>query len=127
MRIKSIIPVLVIMLAPFFGFAQSDLHGSWLINYETENGPIEILLELMESGEHQVDLGNDGTADIKGVWTAEGGQVTIVDKEGEAACQDDKGGVFTYQVEGDQLTLTTINDPCERGGPEGLMVFTRKN
>jgi hypothetical protein len=124
MRIQSIIPVLVIMLAPIFGWTQSDLQGAWLIDYETDSGPIEILLELMEGGEHQIDLGNDGIPDIKGVWTVEGDQVTMGDEVGEVSCQDDT--VFAYKLEGETLTFTAVKDPCQRVGPKGFLEFTRK-
>ncbi len=124
MRTQSIIPVLMVVLVPALGWSQSDLQGAWLIDYQTESGPIEVLLELMEGGEHQIDLGNDGTPDIKGVWTVEGDQVTIVDNQGEVSCPDDT--VFVYKVEGEKLTFTAIKDPCQRGGPEGILEFTRK-
>lgn len=127
MQLKKLIPVLAIMLAPIVVFSQSELQGTWMMTLETSDGPAVIKFDVLENGTYEVDLGNDGTINVKGVWEVDGNTFKVKDTEGEAGCPDDKGGVFSYKLEGEKVTFTAIDDPCGRGGPEGKMEFTRKN
>ncbi len=125
MNLKKLFLAISLLGIPFVVAAQSDLVGSWAMDIQLEEGPMPITLELMEGGKFQVDLGNDGSMEIKGEWSVNGKEVTFKDTEGAAACQNDQGGTYAFELNGKTVTFTRVNDPCQRGNPEGVMTMTR--
>ncbi len=125
MIVKNLLVGLLFCL-PFIASAQGTLTGDWKMSVPDEQGNMmTVKLTMTAEGTHTVDFGIDGTFDIEGTHTLEGDQITISDVKGAAACPSDQKGVYKYKVEGDTLTMTRVSDACERGGPEGKMVFAR--
>lgn len=113
-------------LLPFFALAQADVAGNWLMAQETPDGHWEAKFTMQDDGSYTVDLGNDGSVDVRGKTEFNGDQITVWDVSGENACGSDKKGVYTYKIEGDMLTLNRVKDECEgHGGPEGVMRMKR--
>ena len=116
----------LIGLLPLFTMAQAALSGRWLVQQETPDGIWQAKFVMRDDGSYAVDLGNDGSVDVRGKTEFSGDQVTVWDTGGENACGSDKKGVYAYKIEGDMLTLNRIKDDCEgRGGPDGVMRMQR--
>lgn len=122
---KSIFGVLFVCcaLAPFISAAQSPV-GTWKTMVPAEDGKLTPLkVDISEDGTYKVDFGADGTVETKGKYTIANGKITIEDTEG-SDCKSQ--GVYQYKVDGDNFTMTRVNDGCvNRGGPEGVMSFTK--
>ena len=89
-----------------------------------EGGTIDILVSMNADNTYNVDFGMDGSAEVNGEYKLNGSKVTIKDVSGPQACPQE--AVYTFGVSSTSLTMTRVSDPCEgRGGPEGVMVFTR--
>lgn len=111
---------------PLASFAQSDLEGTWAMEWQDDQGNAYTGKVSMAEGAYTVDLDDDGTVDIYGKYEIDGDEVSIMDEKGEAACEIGKKGVYGFSVEGNTLTMTRKEDACEgRGGPEGVMQMTR--
>jgi len=112
-----------IAMLPFGLMAQSPV-GTWNMSIPDENGKMTPLKAVISAdGAYALDFGVDGTIDIKGKYTMEGGKMTIQDTEGSDCTAQ---GVYTLKVEGDILTMTRVSDGCTgRGGPEGVMTMQR--
>jgi hypothetical protein len=116
----------LIGLLPLFTMAQAALTGSWLMKQETPDGVWQAKFVMQDDGTYTVDLGNDGSVEVRGKTEFNGDQVTVWDTGGENACGSDKKGVYAYKIEENMLTLSRIKDDCEgRGGPDGVMRMQR--
>ena len=125
---KSLIfTCLLAFCASFTIQAQASLSGDWKMSVTNPEGEtFTAKLTIKDNGKYLVDLGIDGTADVRGSYTLDGNQITISDSEGTNACPPDKKGVYKYRVSATALEMEKISDECEgRGGPEGKMSFTR--
>ena len=72
---------------------------------------------------YAVDMGMDGSIDIKGTYKLDGNQITIQDDPGSDCTGK---GVYTFAIEGDTLTFTEVSEACQnRGTPNGKMMMTR--
>lgn len=123
MKMLTRFTLALLVMLPFGLMAQSHV-GVWKMSVPDENGKLMPLTVTMSSeGTYAVDFGADGTVDIKGKYTLDGGKMTIQDTEGSDCTEQ---GVYTLKVEGDTLTMTRVSDGCtNRGGPEGVMSMQR--
>lgn len=110
-------------MLPIGLMAQSPV-GNWKTAIPDENGNmIPLKVKLSEDGTYTVDFGSDGTIEIKGKYTIDGGKMTIQDADGSECTAQ---GVYKFKVEGDTFTMTRISDGCpNRGGPDGVMSMQR--
>jgi hypothetical protein len=111
------------VMLPFGLMAQSPV-GAWKMSIPDQNGKMTpVKVQISEDGTYAIDFGADGTIDLKGKYTVEGGKITVQDTEGSDCTAP---GVYTLKIEGDTLTMTRISDGCtNRGGPEGVMTMQR--
>ncbi len=111
------------VMLPFGLMAQSPV-GAWKMSIPDQNGKLTpVKVQIAEDGTYAIDFGADGTIDLKGKYTVEGGKITVQDTEGSDCTAP---GVYTLKIEGDTLTMTRLSDGCtSRGGPEGVMTMQR--
>jgi hypothetical protein len=98
--------------------------GTWQTSFPDQNGnPVPMQVTMSDKGTYALDFGNDGVVETTGKYSVEGDRMMIQDGTGT----DCTGlGVYTFKVEGETLTMTRVTDECtSRGGPEGMMTFTR--
>ncbi|HMQ60291.1 MAG TPA: lipocalin family protein [Flavilitoribacter sp.] len=125
---KSAIRILLLICfcVPAGLYAQASLTGDWQMSVPTEDGgTMKIYVSFGAGNTYSVDLGGDGTVDITGKYELKDNQVSIKDNGGSEACT----GTGVYKVESSEKTLkmTRVSDSCEgRGGPTGIMQFTRR-
>lgn len=110
-------------MLPFGLIAQSPV-GTWKMSIPDQDGKMTpVNVQMSEDGTYAIDFGADGTIDLKGKYTLEGGKITVQDAEGSDCTAP---GVYTLKIEGDTLTMTRVSDGCTgRGGPEGVMTMQR--
>ena len=116
--------VLLCLCLPMGVFAQS-IAGNWETKIPNEDGTMmTVKLVMGADGTYAVDLGGDGTTDIRGKYEMKDGQMNIQDTGGEGSCQGK--GVYKVTSSGSTMTMTRVSDECEgRGGPEGVMQWTK--
>jgi len=73
-----------------------------------QSGPFTVTLQ--EGGTFRVVHANGGG--VTGTYKVSGDQVEITDEGGEFFCQNG-AGKYTWKAEGDKLTFTLIEDPCD--------------
>lgn len=106
--------------------AQTTPVGNWKMTVPTEDGStMSVKVSIKSDGTYDVDFGMDGNVEVKGEYKMNGNQMTIKDvSSGENSCSGE--GVYTFEVSGDSLKMTRVKDACpNRGGPEGVMVFSK--
>ena len=123
MKTRFLLFLALMAILPFGLMAQSPV-GTWKMSIPDENGKMTPLKVAMSADDtYAIDFGADGTIEIKGKYTVEGGKMTIQDMEGSDCTEK---GVYTLKIEGDILTMTRVSDGCNgRGGPEGVMTMQR--
>lgn len=117
--------LLLCFCLPLSLWAQGSVVGDWESEVPTEDGSMTALhVSIKADGTYTVDLGGDGSIDIKGKYTFEDGQMTIEDTGGPDSCPGK--GVYKVEASADTLTMTRVSDECEgRGGPEGVMQMNK--
>ena len=97
-------------------YAQSPV-GSWVASGTSDDGQSwQWKVTLKADNTYDVDLGNDGSADMTGKYTVEGKQITVWNVTGEGC----KGkGVYMFEVESDKIWMDPVSDECaDRKPPE---------
>lgn len=125
MKFFKVVPL--VFLFPIFCSAQTSEVGDWKISFTDENGAeVAVKLTLASDGSYTVDFGMDSNIEVKGKYEIDGDEMTIQDTGGANSCGEDKKGIYKVTASADSMTMTRISDECEtRGGPEGIMTFTR--
>ena len=105
----------------------TELTGDWMMSVTNAEGEtFKAQLTLEDNNTYLADLGMDVSINVRGNYTLEGDQITIMDTGGDNACADGKVGVYKYRVNATELLMTMVSDDCEgRSGPEGKMLFTK--
>jgi len=99
--------VLVMIVAFSSAFTSADIVGTWVGG----EGEYVYGLTFHEDGTYEIDMGNDGTADVKGTYTFSEGTLTMTDTEGERMCEG--SGSYEVSVEGEGATFSLVEDECE--------------
>jgi steroid delta-isomerase-like uncharacterized protein len=62
----------------------------------------------------QLQAGESGMGGVLGTYSVDGGEITLTDVEGFAACTEAEGvtGVYRFTAIGDLLRLTKVDDTC---------------
>ncbi len=102
--------------------AQS-IAGDWLHMFSSPDGEFPLTLSIGEDGTYSVDMGQDGSIELKGTYTLDGDKLTMQDTSGEAMC--DQKGIYSVKVDGKKMVFTRIEDTCEGRGAEATREFTR--
>lgn len=122
---KNLVLIFACTVLSAFSIMAQSVEGDWLFKIPTEDGQMMEAKLSMKGGAYDVDLGNDGSVEVKGVYTVDGNTITVQDTEGENACKGDAKGIYNFKVDDKTLVMKRVSDPCEgRGGPDG-MSFTR--
>jgi hypothetical protein len=125
MKFLTRIVAILCFALPFTLSAQNSIVGKWKLTVPTEDGgTMDIQVSMNADNTYNVDFGIDGTAEVNGEYKLNGDKITIKDVSGPQACPQE--ALYSIEVSATNLTMTRISDPCEgRGGPEGVMTFTR--
>lgn len=97
--------------------------GDWKHLFSSPDGDFPLTLSFGEDGTYSVDMGQDGSTELKGSYTVKGDQITMQDTEGEMMC--DQKGIYSFKVEGKSMVFTRIEDACEGRGAEETREFTK--
>lgn len=112
MKTTKLLPILVLLLAPFLMQAQ-DFLGAWTISGTTPQGQsVTNTITFNADKTMTVDFGSDGKVDVHSTYTLKGNQVSVSDTSEGGGCYG-KVGVYNVTVAGDILTATLVSDPCE--------------
>lgn len=116
--------ILTVLVCLPISLTAQDITGTWKMAVPDENGNmVTIKATISGDGTYALDWGADGSVEIKGKYTAEGGKMTIQDTSGSECTAK---GVYNYKIEGNTMTMTRVSDGCSnRGGPEGVMTMQR--
>ena len=101
----------------------AQIAGKWKMSVPDENGNMATLkVKISDDGTYALDFGGDGTVEVTGKYTDNGGKLTIQDNGSDCTGK----GVYSYKIEGNTMTMTRVSDECpDRGGPEGVMTLQR--
>ncbi|MBK8967995.1 MAG: hypothetical protein IPM36_15280 [Lewinellaceae bacterium] len=125
MKMHHFLFILLLSMTPFALTAQSMV-GSWTYQATTPDGAeVTNTMIMNEDGTFTVDFASDGKAEVLGTYTIEGSKITIRDTPEESPCYG-KDGVYNFQLEGDALTITLIEDACEIRRRDRPWTITRK-
>lgn len=123
---KSLLMFTLLLLAPLFLFSQASVTGSWKIEVpDGEGGMIPAKLIFDESGNYSLDVGMDGTANVRGKYELAGNRITLWDVDGEFACPSEVKGVYDFEVSDTALTATAVSDDCPGRKGSGKVNMTR--
>lgn len=91
---------------------------------DQEGNPVPLQVTINSGGTYSVDIAGDGNVDINGKYELNDGKMTVQDTGGPEACNGK--GVYSIEVTEKTLKMTRVSDECpNRGGPEGVMNFTK--
>ncbi|MEZ5042223.1 MAG: hypothetical protein R2828_20160 [Saprospiraceae bacterium] len=108
-----------------FAIQAQSVVGKWKMTIPTDQGTMDILLDIKADNTYSVDLGNDGAIDVNGKYVIDSDQISITDSDGPASCPGNTG-VYKFTVSATDFMMSLVSDPCEgRGGPEGKMAFKK--
>ncbi|MEZ4939540.1 MAG: hypothetical protein R3D58_01660 [Saprospiraceae bacterium] len=125
MKMHHFLFILLLSMTPFALTAQSMV-GSWTYQATTPDGAeVTNTMIMNEDGTFTIDFASDGKAEVLGTYTIEGSKITIRDTPEESPCYG-KDGVYNFQLEGDALTITLIEDACEIRRRDRPWTITRK-
>lgn len=117
--------ILLLSMTPFALTAQSMV-GSWTYQATTPDGAeVTNTMIMNEDGTFTVDFASDGKAEVLGTYTIDSSKITIRDTPEDSPCYG-KDGVYNFQLEGDALTITLIEDACEIRRRDRPWTITRK-
>ena len=102
--------------------AQS-ITGDWEHLFSSPEGDYPLTLSIGEDGTYSVDLGQDGSIEVKGTYSIDGDKLTMQDTSGEMMC--DQKGVYSFKIEGKSMVFTRVEDGCEGRGAEETREFTK--
>ncbi len=123
MKAMQRIIIMFCLCLPLGLFAQS-VDGTWTSQVPDGQGGTMAIKVTMDNGTYSVDIGGDGVIDINGKYEMADGKMTIQDTGGSQACNGK--GVYMITINGNSLKMSRVSDECEgRGGPEGVMMFTK--
>lgn len=98
--------LVALLILPLAAFA-AELPGTWTAKV---NGTAYDLTFDSQGG---FSIVKDMEAIVVGRYETDDGELTITDLGGKAACQGDKAeGAYRYELSGNSLTLTGMDDPC---------------
>ncbi len=109
---KNLIILSLIIIQPLTNLqAQSKLTGTWEAKFMNDANSMELLFKITEEEGYTLDMNKDGSVEVSGNWKIEGEQIQFEDSGGPMACRSSEG-VYTYQLNGDTLNLTLVQDDC---------------
>ena len=85
----------------------------------------DITITLKTNGSYTVDMDGDSKAEVKGQYAIENEQITFTDQGGKNASSMGQA-VYSFTVNGNQLTLTVINEPDNNRKSVAAATWTRK-
>ncbi|PHN02489.1 hypothetical protein [Flavilitoribacter nigricans] len=125
MKIPHSFTIVFFTITPFFLTAQSMV-GDWTYSGPGPDGEELInTMSMKEDGSLSVDFGSDGQIEVVASYTIEGKQITINDVSEQSPCHG-KAGVYEFALDGDNVTITLVEDACELRRRERPWVLTRK-
>lgn len=125
MKTHNFLFILFFLMTSFALSAQSMV-GTWTYEATTPDGTaVTNTMTMNEDGTFTVDFASDGKPDVLGTYKIDGNQITISDTPAESPCYG-KDGVYSFQTEGDTITITLIEDACEIRRSDRPMILTRK-
>ncbi|WP_116126359.1 hypothetical protein [Lewinella sp. IMCC34183] len=109
----SYLTSLLLFFAAASTLSAQSLTGQWTYALTTPSGEtLHNLLIVKDDGTITIDMGTDGEVDVVSEYTIDGNEITVHATEAEDPCYDTPG-VYRFTREGDTVTLTAIDDPCE--------------
>lgn len=116
----------MLFLMTSFALSAQSMVGTWTYQATTPDGTeVTNTMTMNEDGTFTVDFASDGKADVLGTYAIDGNQITISDTPEESPCYG-KDGVYSFNIEGDTVTITLIEDACEIRRSDRPMILTRK-
>ena len=123
MKTKIIIAAMffVLFLLSGFSYGADSIIGTYSI-FEGR-----YFLIFQEDGHYVVKDNNDNISS-EGSYVAEGDQIALTDVSGPVACSGAaKTGKYKWNLDGDKLTFTVVDDKCEgRKGALTAQPFTKE-
>lgn len=125
MKAQTFLLALFFLTTPFFLSAQSMV-GDWTYQGPGPDGKeITNTMTMKEDGTLSVDFGSDGQVEVVAAYTIEGDQITINDTLEQSPCYG-KAGVYTFKIDGDNITITLVEDACDLRRRDRPWTLTRK-
>ncbi|MEL6391509.1 MAG: hypothetical protein AAFY36_08425 [Bacteroidota bacterium] len=122
---NKFIALAAILLALPLCLSAQNVTGDWAMSGTTPDGQaFNTSVSFHADGTMTVDMGNDGTVDIQANYTHADGQISISDSAEASPCYG-KTGVYNISIDGDQMSVSLVSDPCDARRIE-RMVLTRK-
>lgn len=123
--IKKLISLAALLLIVPMCLSAQDVTGNWAMSGTAPDGQAyNTTISFHADGTMTVDMGNDGSIDIQANYTLADSQMSISDLAEQSPCYG-KTGVYSVSLDGDQMTVTLIDDPCEARSIDRI-VMTRK-
>ncbi|MEM8582683.1 MAG: hypothetical protein AAGF87_00370 [Bacteroidota bacterium] len=123
--IKKLISLTAILLIVPTCLCAQEVTGNWAMSGTAPDGQAyNTTISFHADGTMSVDMGNDGSIDIQANYTHADGQMSISDIAEQSPCYG-KTGVYSISLNGDQMTVALVDDPCDARRID-RMVLTRK-
>ena len=104
---------LILLLLASFTLSGQSLTGEWTYTMTTAEGDtLENLLVVNDDGTITIDIGTDGEVDVMSDYSIDGDRITVEDTREDSPCYGTPA-VYQFVREGDTVTLTPVDEPCE--------------
>ncbi len=125
MKYNKPLAMFILLFTPFLLQAQ-DIVGSWSVTGVTPDGTsITNTITFNTDMTMTVDMGSDGTIDVRAKYSVDGDVVSVSDTGTKSPCYG-KVGMYRMSFADDKATATLVKDDCvERKGDGRPMVMTR--
>lgn len=117
---------LMLLFMTSCALSSQSVVGTWVYQDTAPDGTeVTNTMTMHDDGTFTVDFASDGKEDVLGTYAIDGSKITISDTPKESPCYG-IDGVYSFNMEGDALTITLIEDACEIRRRDRPWTLTRK-
>ena len=119
MKTFKILFVLAVCFSATSVTAQS-LIGDWKFEVPMPDGSLmPATASISEEGTFSYDFGMDGVVETTGSYRVEGNELILSNRRGAmGGCPEDSEAIYSFEIKGEQIVLTLIEDDCPGGVEE---------
>jgi hypothetical protein len=109
--LKSLLAIFALLFIILNSYAQDEPSNQWVGTWTKSMNEASVQFMISSDNTWEVEFTGDDEADVYGTYQISGNQITLTDKGGEYS--SDSSGDYVFQVDNDSLKFTTVDDPVD--------------
>ena len=108
---KSFLAIFALLFSLLNSYAQEKPSDQWVGTWTKSMNGASVQFMISSDNTWEVEFTGDDEADVYGTYQISGNQITLTDKGGEYS--SDSSGDYVFQVDKTSLKFTTVDDPVD--------------